>query len=352
MAFVTGTANSMAALLTALQTACTANGWTLAGNVLSKDGCYAQIRVVTGPVPSVRPSVGTRDYLYVKSGNGIDGSNLLTDPAGNEPTIGTFLSGNNASNLAYEDWVFPVTYRIHINTAPDEVWMAVRWNPVQYMHLAFGKSPAVGCPGTGNWHFATLPPMPSAGNIPAYYGRTQIEIGAGAISMGFNAGENIIPQPFWIGGRAGGTDTPTASTLVNYSFHGMRGDTGAAAWSSAGNGFGLSYIAPATGVSAWPTQDPLLSLQPNAWNSEAAFIRLQLLVRRPDSKTSLVGDIEHTRILRIDHLDPEYIEDRDPDYWCIYPCLSKNTAIPAGGTGMDMHSGCFGIAVRYDGPLP
>lgn len=351
MPFVTGTAISMADLMTALRTACTANGWTLSGNVLSKGGCYVQTRILACPAPSTRPSIGTRDYMMVRAGNGIDGSNNLTDPAGNEPCIGPFTNTGNSSSLEYIDWAFPATYRIHVNTNPDEVWMAVRYNNVFYQHIGFGKTPGVGNPGTGNWHFATMPNLAATSNNETYKYQNKVNSGAGPFGVGSFQNGNVCPQPFWIGGRVNGAGSETAGPgLVNYSYHGMRGDTGAASWSASGNGFNVVYTAPGAGTSCQPTIVPLLERQPNAWNNEAILLPLQLLIRRPSNKTSIQAEFKHLRTLRMDFLDPEHIIDLAPDKWCVYPCLQKNTSLPGGGLTQLMHSGCFAIAVRYDGP--
>ena len=43
MAYITGSAASFADLQTAIQNACTANGWTLSSGILSKNGCFFQL---------------------------------------------------------------------------------------------------------------------------------------------------------------------------------------------------------------------------------------------------------------------------------------------------------------------
>lgn len=339
----------MADILTALRNACTANGWTLSGNVLHKGTCFVNTRVATCVASAIRPAVGVRDYLMVKSGNGKDGSNLLTDPSGNEPCIGPLLNGGNATTLAFIDWSFPVDYHIHINTSPDEVWLVVQYNSAFFQHVGFGQSPGIGNPGTGNWHFATLGSNAVNSSQQSTKQFNAIECGNAGANVGFNARENIVPQPFWTDRWAGSDVATAAPGEMNYSYHGMRGDTGAAAWSSSGNGYGLSYVVPATGTGASAVAAPLLARQPNAWNGESSLIPLQLAVRRPDSKMSIQGELKHVRTLRMDFLDPLFVIDLSPDKWRVYPVFNKNTVAPAGGTNLG-HSGCFAVAIHYDGP--
>ena len=72
MAYETGSANSFADLLAALQAACTGNGWTLSGNVLHKGTCYAEVKLTQTQGSVVWPN----SALGVRACNGIDGSNL------------------------------------------------------------------------------------------------------------------------------------------------------------------------------------------------------------------------------------------------------------------------------------
>src|SRR5262245_27353299 len=110
MAYVTGTAANMTAVLTALRNACTANGWTLSGNILWKGTCYAEVRI--GDNGETGAPTGT--MLYVRAGNGKDGSNNLTDAATRFGMIGPLRVAGGAAS--WPDWDWPVTYFIHILT--------------------------------------------------------------------------------------------------------------------------------------------------------------------------------------------------------------------------------------------
>lgn len=350
MPLITGTAISMSDLLLEIRDACTLNGWTLSGNVLHKDGCYARLTVVTGLAPATRPSIGTRDYLTISAGNGIDGSNNLTDAAGNTACIGPLTNGGGTTTLEYHDWTFPVSYSIHINTDPDEVWVAVQYNGLFFQHIAFGKSPAPGNPGTGNWFFATLNELAYTNSNQTYKNSTLVayraddQLGVGAFQEG-----NVIPQPFWIGNCNGNTPDTAGVGLINYSVHSLHGSTGAAAWSATGQGFLESSLPVGAigGIAAYPTIYDIYTKMPNAWNSESVLLPCQLMKRRPSNFTSLAADIRHLRYLRIDNLEALDVIDKSPDLWRVYPCYQKSTTDPTNGIGNNS-SGCHGIAVRYD----
>jgi hypothetical protein len=350
MPLVTGTANSMSDLVTALRNACTANGWTLSGNVLHKDGCYADVRTVVGAIPSTRPSIGSRDYIVVRAGNGIDGSNALTDEPPTHAAIGPLVNSGGATDLAYLDWTFPVTYHIHVNAAPDEVWLAVQYNGTYFQHLAFGKSPTPGNPGTGNWLFATLPYLAYNNTNHVYRRETGIcyknddTMDVGAFGDG-----DIAVQPFWINRGNGNTAENAAPGSINYAFHSLHSTTGAAAWNS-GNGYNLQQpVGGNNGVGAAQAIYDVYRTQPNAWNQESILLPCQPMKRRPENKSSIVGDIRHMRYIRMDFMETLDVVDRTPDLWRVYPCYRKGGASMSTGAGLG-HSGGHAVAIRYDAP--
>lgn len=160
MAYITGTANSLSDLLAALRNACTANGWVLSGNVLRKGTCFAEIIAVPKVGLTTHADFG---FLQVRGGNGIDSGNNLTDTpldyAAAWPACGVIgPNGNDRGVSTYTDWDWPVTYHIHVHASPDEVFLMVNYGAGQYWQgLSFGQSPSPGCPGTGNWVWASNP---------------------------------------------------------------------------------------------------------------------------------------------------------------------------------------------------
>lgn len=351
MPFVTGNAASLADVLTAVRNACTANGWTLSGNVLHKSGCYVLMDMQTCPAPATRPSIGTRQYLRITAGNGIDGSNNLTDAAGISACVGPGVDNGNSSTLAYLDWAFPVTYSIHINTAPDEVWVAIQYNGVYFQHIGFGKSPAPGNPGTGNWFYATFGQAAYTDSNHIYktlVGRIAhgdgYNVGIGAFQAGY-----VLPQPFWIYNTSGNTLDTAGVGLQNYSFHSLHGSTGAAAWAATGQGFTSQLpVGAIGGIAASPAIYDLYNKQPNNWNNESILLPCQLMKRRPGSKTSIVGHVQHMRYVKMQNLDINQILDKSPDKWRVYPVYLRSTANPNTASNVS-DTGCHGIAIRYDG---
>ena len=134
MAYITGSAASFADLQTAIQNACTANGWTLSSGILSKNGCFFQL------------VAGTSDgyaQLQLFGGTGQSGTTLTGQPPSN---YGAKICSNNGNVIA-----FPINYEIHLFTNPDEVYCVINYNSDFYQQLSFGKSDVPGIGGTGAW---------------------------------------------------------------------------------------------------------------------------------------------------------------------------------------------------------
>jgi hypothetical protein len=301
MAYVTGSAADMTALLTALRNACTANGWTLAGEVLHRGNVYMRTQVVS-------------NYLTLLGGTGIDGSNNLTGAAGNVVRVGPI-----SSNAAFAI-VWPMTYHIFIGTTPDEVYLVANYNVDNFLWGAFGQSTVSGLLGAGVWFAASTPPTISSSVLPIYM------TAAGGVN---NTSSDLSPALFWQVGVSG-------ATLVNgYVHHGLDG----ASWSS---------NSPV--ISAFSAIAAMVNALPNAWNSEAVLLPVQVwLPRSAGNKVSLIADLAHTRYLRIDNHNPGDIITIGSDSWMVFPFFKKNSDARNGSTDAD-HTGTFGWAIRYDGP--
>jgi hypothetical protein len=318
MAYVNGSATSFADLLAAIQSACTANGWTLTGSVLSKGTCFAKLTVVDSAV----------DLL---GGTGLSGS-TLTGGAG----YSCRLQAVGANPI-----VFPATYEVHINSAPDEVYVIVNYSITRYGWLAFGQSPVAGLPGTGNWQAAIC----SASN-----GSTGIDIAPAGAGVGGSAPTTPAALGFLVGTPSG--NPSNYGDPQNFRFHhGLDGNQ----WSSVGNAVG-SVAAEAGGWVDGPSQAviapalaPLLAREPNTWNGEVALLPMQPCIYRASSKVSMVGDFGHARLLRIDNYAPGDLITLGTDKWKVYPWHMKNTTVRDGGSSLD-HTGTLGWAVRYTGP--
>lgn len=317
MPYVSGTVTSLPDLLQALKDACTAHGWTLNGNVLSKGTNFVQVVMADGA-----PFAGGTSFLSVLGGTGIDGGNNLTG-AGTAPCY----IGQVGSTPAPTS---PIAYGVHINTSPDEVYLIANYATDYYAWAAFGQSPAAGIPGTGNWYGATI------SNRPRLNGNCNASIGpTGADFLG-NVDRPTCPALFW-------GDIASAEAYRNsFIHHGY--DTG---WSGIG-GIAQNTSAGAPANAAGQLQ-PRVGRQPNAWNGEAVLLPIQPSVARGSGWRAIVGDLAHARYLRIDNYAPGDIITLGSDRWMVYPWFRKLAASRDGGISVN-HSGTFGWAVRYEGP--
>jgi hypothetical protein len=298
MAYVTGSAADMTALMTALRSACTANGWTLSGEVLHRSNVYMRTQVVSG-------------YLTLLGGTGIDGGNNLTGAASAVVRVGRPSSGTT-------DITWPVTYHIFIGTSPDEVYLVINYNVDLFQFLAFGQSSITGLLGTGTWFTGSL----SATNWSA-----AAWISIQAATGGSSSATSMAP--WW------GTSS-FAAAMAQFIHHGLDSAT----WNPTGSAppSACQAIAAMTGA------------QPSAWNSEAVLLPIQVwLARSSGNKISLVADLAYARYLRVDNYNPGDIIMIGSDAWMVFPFFKKDTVTRNGGSAVN-HTGTFGWAIRYDGP--
>jgi hypothetical protein len=299
MAYVTGSAADMTALMTALRSACTANGWTLAGDVLHRGNVYVRTQVVS-------------NYLTLLGGTGIDGSNNLTGAAGG----GVVRVGRPSTGVADISW--PITYHIFIGASPDEVYLVASYNIEMFQFLAFGQSSVTGLPGTGVWF---------TGSLSTITWSTSAWITITSSNGGSSSGLSMAP--WW-------TTVNYAGMLNQFVHHGLDALT----WNTNSGRVpsGSLGIAAMTGA------------LPNAWNSEAVLLPIQVwLPRSSGNKVSLVADLAHARYLRVDNHNPGDIITIGSDAWMVFPFYQKNATVRAGGSSIN-HTGTFGWAIRYDGP--
>lgn len=344
MAYVTGSTSSMTDILTALRNACTANGWTLAGNVLHKGGCYA--RVSLGNNGDGNAPANSRVELQV--GNGIDGSNALTDAAPRWCALGLIAD----ASAVYTDWDWPAAYHIHIGTAPDEVYLFVNYGAGQFWQwLGFGKSPSPGNAGTGNWQSAT---MGSAYGNGITFRTNRVSLtptGANIYSNVTNP--NFVPLPFFTHQIVNLSTRPMISSFM----HGCIDDAAAGVprWNTSTEGWNNRDAVTTPQLTGAVAADPLFTRSPNAWNNEAVLLPLQIVQGRPSAKVSIVGELKHMRLVRNDFIDPGAVITLGTEKWKVYPAYSKNIAGRNGSnTGNSSstltHSGTMAMAIRYDGP--
>lgn len=301
MAYVTGSAGDITALMTAIRSACTANGWTLSGSVLHKDGVYLQTAV-------------NGSNLEFRGGTGIDGGNNLT---GAGPSVVRITDGLASISVTY-----PVTYEVHINTSPDEVYVIVNFNTDYYQWAMWGKSDIADIGGSGVWYAA------SCNNLSG-------------------------PSGQWIGGPNGSNSG--SLTLMHGLFYHNGNQALNTINSFIHNGLDTTDWTPAVNNAAspwaWNAAAPLYSILPSTWNDQTVLLPVSIYKPRSSgNKVSLVADLRHVRLCRIDYHNPGDIITLGADQWKIFPWYQKNTTARQGSSVTPItHSGTMGFAVRYTG---
>jgi hypothetical protein len=314
MAFFSGAATDLAGLLSALAGALLSGGWAQSGSIFSRNGCHVEISVVNVGVGS-----STQVVLRCVAGNG-ESAGALTGRA----TVGHAI-GNTVANTAH-GITWPASYSIHVLSDPDEVYMFVNYGVDYWQWLAFGQSGIDGLPGTGNWAGGTFG-VPSEGRYQFGHERWPFVVITATTGGGGNQ-DGPSTALFW---NTDGTASAVQPKCATSSFHhGLNGGT----W---------GVLTPAV-VAAIPS----ISRSPSAWNQEAILIPIQPILAMPESKTALIGELGHSRYIRIDNYDPGEVFSLGEDQWRVYPWYRKNSAERSGGNGID-HSGTFGLAIRYDG---
>jgi hypothetical protein len=211
MAYSTGSAGTPADLQQALKTAADAAGWTVADNLIYRDGCYFAV---------TQSAVG----LTITGGTGASGGNLT----GGAPDT-MYLGYPSADPIAY-----PCVW--HAFAFAGEVYFVVHYNVEYFQHLAFGKSTVAGLPGTGAWFSATY--RTSSNHIDCRLD--------GSVGSAYGTAAAIFWAISWTNG---------------YVHHGLDGG----GWSVAANGALGIYSLNAVLPNAWNSESALLPLR--AWQA-------------------------------------------------------------------------------------
>ncbi|MDR1890112.1 MAG: hypothetical protein LBQ81_12170 [Zoogloeaceae bacterium] len=315
MPYITGQANSPADVLAALQSALAANGWANDGAVYYKGGCYVRLEAV-----NIATGTDVQNVLRLVAGNGVSGG-ALVDAAPSGQALGQIVQ-NTAYSVAW-----PAAYNIHINAAPDEVYVFVNYDVSYWQWIAFGKSPVPALPGSGVWSSGTFG-VPVSGGADSGSRWPRIVMTETTGSADTSNGASFAPALFW------NTEQYVNAVKGHTSIihHGL--DSG-----------GWTFLAPASLPAA-----PYIAISPAAWNQEAILIPIRPMFARASSKVSLIAELAHARYIRNDNYDDGQILTLGTDHWRVYPWYCKNTAGRGGSESPLNHSGTFAVALRYDGP--
>ena len=318
MAYITGSAASFADLKTAIENACTANGWTLSSGILSKNGCFFQL------------VAGTSDgyaQLQLFGGTGQSGTTLNGQPPSN---YGAKICSNNGSVIA-----FPINYEIHLFTNPDEVYCIINYNSDFYQQLSFGKSDVPGIGGTGAWF--TGAKRSDQTLTDGTYGFK--------VFMSVSWPENVGTSTYEGYGCGLFFDNPTEAGEYYPSF--VHTGLDATPWRS-----GQSGLSALTGYRGAGTQVGSLLMQlPNLYNNANVLLPIKPVALRSSGGVTIIANPKNARYLRIDNVVPGEIITFGAERWKCYPFYRKDSTVRNGvvwNIGAS-HSGTFGYAIRYTG---
>lgn len=310
MSYFTGTANTATALRTAIFAACAADGWTVESPVMSNGSQAMQIDLNT---------YGTSQGVRFKGGKSVSAGALV----GASPR---HVSMGDRNNLPFS---WPATYHVFSFANPDEVFVVVNYNVDRFQWAAWGRS-VHSLPGTGMWF----------GSIFSTNADTTAPFFSLNISGGLQSSSYTQPALFW-------RDAPFVGVNAGYSevemHHGLDGDL----WTECSAGKESPF--------AFNSANPLLSILPNSWNSEAVLVPIQALVVRASNMSSLAVTVQNARYLRIDNYAPGELITLGADRWMVFPWLRKNTTLRNGmpspsNTAANLQTGTLGWAIRYEGP--
>lgn len=302
MPFATGSANSFEELRQAVISICTANGYALSGNVLSKGSLFVALTTV----PDVE--------LQVTGGTGQAAGAITGQPANLGQGVKYATIAAQAPPGSSLVMTFPVTYDLYLHANPDEVFLVVNYQVNCYQYLSFGQSNMNGLPGTGNWFDAT------------YHGSGwswgwAMSQSGGGYYRGFN--------PAFFDSNV--SDSNSTSGGLHHGF--------------------TDYVAgqyPWGMVTSYLDRWPIMGNSPSAWNKESVLAPIQVYARRKDGFWSMVLQMGHARWVMLDSLNDQQVISLGSDKWKVYP-LWRRSARELAPTQDSGGTGTLGYALRYDG---
>ena len=311
MAYYTGSAANVAAVLTALTNACEDEGWTWSGGILSKADPGIFVRLDAATTISGYTPLRLWGRTYIDSGESPQYVSINVPVKAVAPT-------------------YPVTY--HVFVFASEVFMVINYSD-KFQWLAFGQSNQPGLGSSGNWVAAT------AGNTywSAYpdWG-VEISITGGSLGYAYNLDTaRVVPAMFWADLRGEDITYRYSSCAASWYF-------------DAGLEPGDTYhpwMQPADGASN-KNLVQILATQPNNFNNEGVLIPISLFLIRAESKFSQVLQVQNARHIRVDNYTPTEIITLGTDQWMVFPWYCKSTTDRDGGN--ISHSGTFGWAIKYE----
>jgi len=311
-AFATGNANSFADLLTAVKNHMIANGWANPGGagILTKGTLVVKFAATAGTF-TAHPATG-----------------VLGDNSDTTGKSGNILMMASIPRIPMS---FPITYDLHVNNDPDEVYIVINYNGSMYQHLNFGKTDIPNVGGTGMWGTAS---MRSDINITdVNYCKVHLSVSPSQIGT-FHSGLAL--------GYSIESNTGYRTTHMH-----MQLDSASADWRYKGAVGDAMSIAE---MDSWMAS--LLMVIPSDFNQSTVLLPIDILCNRGSNLRTVVASMRNARYTRIDNHAAGEVIQYGPDKWKLYPLYSRNVAVRNGvnwATGAD-HSGTLAVAIRYFGP--
>ena len=320
MAYSSGTVTTAAGLVSAIQAFATINGWTVAGDYISKGDVYV--------------------HLWAESANEIriqgarGGTWTAPDICARYAKL--FFAGGYS-------WPASATYHLHYSGTPDTLWCTLNWDVVRWMHIGFGMLSKLGTWTGGQWFFATGCMQFGGNHLPGNPYSIQEHIDG--LFQSYGGGGESPALPFWSSrdrNQYSGSDYSGKNSFVECALRGHIWEA-TGALNDAGDG---NIIHCPTVIT--PTQ----KRSPNALNAQTILTPFDLYLRDTDGYYMAIGRPEHIRFVRLVNYNPGDTLTIGSDAWRVYPAYVLDATQPDGklscASGCTPSTGNLGIAVRYD----
>lgn len=296
MPYQTGTFSSMTNLATTIKAFAVANGWTQNGDVLSKGAVYVTVVGVSA----------SPNRVDIQGGDGETGG-VLDNPSPLTLRMNDHI--NHGGNIPY-----PGTYHLFSHSAPDCIFCVINYNSIYHQHLAFGDINKYGTWGGGPWFAATT--NQSSSNASFY---SIMEYCACDTSDSRSSGCFLYPC------ASVGNGTRYGSQMLcdidgNTWLRDVWRNSSNTTYGFCGSGYAHNYMRKLDPTHEQPVLAPC-----------------NIIMYRPATMSSVIGDIPHVRYLRVDNYDPATIITIGSNKWMVFPHRSKGNSVA-------------GWAIAYDGP--
>jgi len=317
MSYETGVVASSASLFTAIRIFAQANGWTLTGDVLSKNGAYIQ----------------------------------LTNPSVSEIRIGaarnnTFTAPDlcpRYSKIFLTTWPASAVYHLAAFGTPDTLWCTLFYDGNKYVHLGFGSIQKYGVWNGGQWFHGQHTEDPTSKD--SYCCAT---IDGGVAQYGTSEGNPFDCALFW-GAKDGISSDGDIDNVSKPSY--LECDLRGYVWEAtidkrSTNPLNIIY----TPQILTPTQKK----NPNVFNNQTLLTPFELFLLNTDGNYMSIGRVEHLRFVKLTNYNPGDVITIGTQDWKLFPWHIKDPLFPDGKnrgyTSTTYSTGFLGVAVKYDGP--